>query len=388
MKKVFIVYHYVAHYREPVFRKLMEYGKKIGIDYVLVAGDRSNVASIKTVDIERMREICGARWILVKNIWFLKRFLWQVGLLSAIRNERPHAIIFLGNVYYITTWIGVIWARFLRIKILMWTHGFRRHESGLIGSVRTIFYKRSQILLLYGFKAKDLLCKRGIENSRLRVVYNSLDYKKQLSIRNKLLTIDPAELKKDILGANDAYLMVWSGRLELFKNLDFLLIGMSEVLNRIKNAKLIIIGDGPDRKRLKKRTNELKISAKVIFWGECYDENTLGKLFYMSDLNVHPGPVGLGVIHSLTYGTPVLINDDYDNHGPEFEAVTPGKNGAFFTTNSIKSFVGAVVTMSQSFNDPSVQSKCFNVIDRCYNPEVQAKLISDAVIDLCVEQYV
>ena len=44
---------------------------------------------------------------------------------------------------------------------------------------------------------------------------------------------------------------------------------------------------------------------------------------------VSPGNVGLTAIHSLSYGTPVLTHNNFNNQMPEVESIQPGFNGYF-----------------------------------------------------------
>ena len=56
---------------------------------------------------------------------------------------------------------------------------------------------------------------------------------------------------------------------------------------------------------------------KVNFLGRIDDPNALVNIFSRAYAYVSPGPVGLGVLHSLAYGVPV-ITLRYARHGPEF----------------------------------------------------------------------
>ena len=55
------------------------------------------------------------------------------------------------------------------------------------------FYSLADNILLYGDYAKQLMIKEGFNSKKLHVIYNSLAYDKQLSIRNKLRSSDVFE---------------------------------------------------------------------------------------------------------------------------------------------------------------------------------------------------
>ena len=64
----------------------------------------------------------------------------------------------------------------------------------------------------------------------------------------------------------------------------------------------------------------------VIFHKSSLDLLLLSHVFSRSIAYVSPGHVGLGVLHSFSFGVPV-ITFELDTHAPEFYNITHGKNG-------------------------------------------------------------
>src|SRR5690606_30962790 len=123
MIKIAVVYHYLAHYRLPIFQELM---KSQEVEYTLISAKDSGT-DIKTVNPNLAKintEEGGLRWIFVINKWILSnKFLWQQNLLRILKSERFDSVIFLGNPYYISTWAAIIYLKLKRNKIYLWTHG-------------------------------------------------------------------------------------------------------------------------------------------------------------------------------------------------------------------------------------------------------------------------
>jgi glycosyltransferase involved in cell wall biosynthesis len=380
---VSIVYHCVAHYRDAVFRELIKTGRSEGIEYTIAADTVSSVASIRVVDHERLTREVGVRWIALRNLWFPAHFLWQRGVLAHIARDRPAAVIFLGDFHMASTWIGAMLARLLGTRVFMWTHGYLRRERGPKGLVRLLFYRLANGLLVYGNRAKALLVERGYSAERVRVIFNSLDHEAQVSIRGKLQGASRSELRKDLLGVSDEKVFAFAGRLEAFKGLDLLLLAFQRFTERDPRARLVCIGDGPIRKDLERQAEQLGIAEKVVFWGACYDEELMGRLFHSADVSVSPGPVGLLAIHSLVYGTPVILSDDLDHHGPEFEVVTEGKTGAFFTAGSVDDLASKMAAVAERMTKPGVCEECFHAVDAHYTPSHQSFVINRAVLEWC-----
>ena len=49
--------------------------------------------------------------------------------------------------------------------------------------------------------------------------------------------------------------------------------------------------------------------------------------------------VGLTAIHSLSFGTPVLTHNNFDNQMPEVQAINEGENGGFFIENDLEDLI-------------------------------------------------
>src|SRR5258708_11373352 len=181
-KKIAIVSNCIPHYRTSIYH-LLSISKSN--EYTIITGTKMNIelkvannalASIKP-------EEGGIRWIQVKNIWFFNRFLWQKGLLRNLRQSNYDTIIMLGTMYYLSTWVAAILWRMRGKRIVFWTHGFLREEKNILGSFRTIFYKLAHQFLFYGHRGKDIMVTKGFDPTKIKIVYNSLDYDNQIKIR-------------------------------------------------------------------------------------------------------------------------------------------------------------------------------------------------------------
>ena len=76
--------------------------------------------------------------------------------------------------------------------------------------------------------------------------------------------------------------------------------------------------------------SELSVENQIWFYGPCYDEQKNAELLYNAAVCVCPAAVGLTAIHALSFGTPVVSNDEFDAQMPEFEAVKKDVTGSFY----------------------------------------------------------
>ncbi len=375
MKNVLVVYHYIAHYRIPIFNLL---SKSEGPSYTILSGEQTDI-KIKTADSslsEIIPEDGGIRWLKIKNYWILKYFLFQPSVLKFSYRKEYNTIIYLGNMYFLSTWVGAILAKATNKKVVFWTHGFIREEKNFQGYIRLKFYKLADELLVYGQRAKDILVTKGFPEKRITIVYNSLDYDAQLKIRNNYFL----EKKIEIFKNNELPVFSFIGRLTKQKKIDMLLDVLYKINQEEHKANLLIIGDGDQMNFLKQKANELNVQDYVVFYGACYEEEKIFKLMQMTNVVVSPGEVGLTAIHALCYGVPVLTHNRFDKQMPEYEAIIEGKTGAFFEyENSSESLSEVLKVWLFKKNKKQTMNDCFEVIDNYYNPYSQKKIF-DAIV--------
>jgi len=97
------------------------------------------------------------------------------------------------------------------------------------------------------------------------------------------------------------------------KGFNVLLEAVSQLIENFPDLRLIIIGDGPERKNLLRRSNQLGISGKVIWKGHLPFEE-VKEYLNQSTLLVHPS-VGLGdavptvIKEAMATGLPVIASD-------------------------------------------------------------------------------
>ena len=93
-------------------------------------------------------------------------------------------------------------------------------------------------------------------------------------------------------------------------------------------------------------------------------------------------------MHSLAYGTPVITHDCADQQMPEFEAIVPGKSGAFFHYNDSHDLARTVLEWTQTeLPSEHVREQCYRIIEERYNPEYQKVVIEKAISDESAEGY-
>jgi N-acetyl-alpha-D-glucosaminyl L-malate synthase BshA len=111
-------------------------------------------------------------------------------------------------------------------------------------------------------------------------------------------------------------------------------------------AKLVLIGDGPERLFIQQLVRELKLHSDVQFMGE---QDQLEPLFLCADLFLLPSEqesFGLTALEAMSCGVPVIATDI----GGLPEVITPGETGYLFPVGDVADMAASAVDL---LNDPS-----------------------------------
>ena len=369
-RKVALVYPFFAHYRGAILNELLANSV---LTYVLIGGEHG-VGGIKPWSPTGDHTIENApmfRWHGFD--------LFQPKVLLLPFRRDIDTIIFLGNAKWASTWISAALARLTGKRVLFWTHGWLRNESGLKGFLRRVFYRIANGLLLYGNVAKSIGIGYGFAASRLHVIYNSLDYAAQAALRQAVDRDRLRQIRNEVFGDVQTPIAIFCSRLNKDRRLDLLVEALAILKAQNHPVNLILIGDGPERIALENLASSRGI--RVTFVGECYDEQRIGELTMASNVTVAPGKVGLTVMQSLAYGIPVITHDDSDEQAPEWEAIIPGKTGDLFRHNDATDLARVIRQWtSTAWPIDSVAQACVSVIERFYNPQFQRWVIDRAVL--------
>jgi glycosyltransferase involved in cell wall biosynthesis len=242
---------------------------------------------------------------------------------------------------------------------------------------KTFFKNASGGFLLYGDNAKDTMIREGFSEKKLYVVYNSLDYERQIKLRE-------AQNSGDIYTKhfrNSDPVIIFIGRLQREKKLEMIIEAQKRLIKGGNNINVVFVGTGEMEGLLKSIQEEYGLTNRIWFFGPCYEEEQIARLIYNATLTVSPGDIGLTAIHSLTYGTPVITHSSYRKHGPEYEAITKGETGDFFEENNVTELVDKIARWTDFLrvHREKARAACYSKIDLHYNPKFQIQLLKSVL---------
>ena len=132
----------------------------------------------------------------------------------------------------------------------------------------------------------------------------------QVPLGVDLTTFHPAqrdEGMRDRYAGRDEVLLVHCSRLSSEKRSDLAVAALAALRAGGMPAVLVVIGDGPQRSALERRSAGLP----VCFTGFLPHRESVAKLLASADVAVQPGPVetfGLAALEALACGTPAVVN--------------------------------------------------------------------------------
>ena len=322
---------------------------------------------------------------ILKNVSYFRygyinpKLYWKKGILSLLFSKKYNTFILCAESRSISDYLFVGLKKLLcpRKKIILWTHGWYGKEGIIEKKIKLWLFKRANAILLYGIYGKELLVKEGISSSKLFVIGNSLNYGKQLKLREQCETTNI--YVRYFNNTNPTVIFV--GRLTRVKRLDILLYAVNILKKQEFKVNVVIVGDGEERRSLEKLVNNLDINQQVWFYGPCYDEAINAELIYNADVCVAPGNIGLTAVHSMMFGCPAITHDDYKWQMPEFEAIKLGITGAFFERNNANSLADTIRSWLVNNTDERQRRRksCYTEIDNHWNPDYQINIINGAI---------
>ncbi len=299
-RKILFIQNDLTHYRLPFYEHLRELFGVITICHVgkpcLSKGSK-------------LKEV-------ILNVKSFLGFNFQRGLKPLIDDN--DVIVAMFDLRWPVIWLSVLLKK--NSNFLLWGHGLGSSRSFIVIYLRKIVATRAKGIIFYSEKgAEEFIKNTNISSKKCFVAPNTI------SIPN---FIDTSDRHKDSF--------IYVGRLQERKKLHLALEGFKNAGLYEKGLIFRIIGDGEEeRRRLAELAENLGIVKSVEFIPGTVDENILLSYFEKAYAYLSPGAVGLGVLHSFSYGVPVITIED-THHGPEVGDIKQMVNG--FITHGYNEF--------------------------------------------------
>ncbi len=176
---------------------------------------------------------------------------------------------------------------------------------------------------------RDDLAARGVDPALVRVIHCGLDH-------------DRLRLPRPPAREATPLIVTWS-RLRRYKSVDVALRAFAAILSELPEARMLVMGRGPDEDRLRRVASRLGIGRRVEFLGHLPWPEMLGVL-HRAHVCLNPSPKegwGLTVVEANACGLPVVASDRPGLR----DSVRDGETGLLVPYGDAAAFAGAAVRL-------------------------------------------
>jgi glycosyltransferase involved in cell wall biosynthesis len=226
-----------------------------------------------------------------------------------------------------------------RRPILFTEHG--RHQPDhprrkRIAANRLLLSRRDRVVGVGAAVRQALITNEGIPARRVGVLYNGID------VGVYSAGSDPVAARRELGAGPDDFVLVQVARLDYLKDHATAVRTLARVVGEVPRARLVLVGDGPERPAVEAQVRELGLGDRVRLLGSRGD---VARLLHGADLflltSVSEG-IPLTVLEAMAAGLPVVATDV----GGLREVVEDGSTGFLAPARDDAALAGLVRTLA------------------------------------------
>lgn len=277
----------------------------------------------------------------LKDIYQFHKCLFK--LIQIIRLEKPniiHTQLFAADIY------GRILGKLLRIPVVSTIQSsvyepgieyFRSPKRRWLDSFTGRFCN-TKFIAVSNFVKESIIKRLHFKEEDIEVIYNYIDVNK-FSFNNSY-----DSLRKKLGLNQDDIVLITIGKLNPPKGHRYLFEALPSVIRQSPSTKLLVVGDGPDRNKLLKLRDNLKLERCISFLGV---KNNIQELLSISNVFVFPSlseGFPLSLIEAMSMKIPCIAF----NTGPMPEAIENGKTGILVEPKNSQALADAIITLANN----------------------------------------
>ena len=211
---------------------------------------------------------------------------------------------------------------------------------------RSMIMKNADTVIAVSNFMKDLATKIGVQEDKIKVIYNSTDFVNKENIDDKKIQ----DLKNKY--GQDKKIVVTSCRLTAWKGVDGIIKILPKLKEKVGAINFLVLGDGPEMDNLKKLAHERGVENEVHFLGRVQHSETFG-YFKAADLyilNTNYEGLSHALLDVMEVGAPIITT----NVGGNPEVIESEENGILVEYNNEEELLDAC---EKVLNDEELQNK-------------------------------
>jgi len=273
-------------------------------------------------------------------------------ILKAVKRANYDVVISMYHPTHLATFAGLLIARVLKLPLLVKVHDlvseaddpnfFRRTYKEAVFRLYSTFLRKGDIFLVPSVEWMSLLAKLyGVDEKRIILFPNGVNAAKFKP------NADCKSLESE-LGLEDKKVVLYMGRISRIRALDCLVKALPSVVREEPEVRLVLIGEGEEKKRLADLSKNLGVDKFVLFLNEV-DHDAIVRYICLADVAVGPLialPVTVGtqpikVLEYMACGKPVV--SCYG--GASKSLVIDGYNGLLIGSGNVEELGSAILRL-------------------------------------------
>lgn len=225
------------------------------------------------------------------------------------------------------------------------TKGYFQKSSKKLVEYFTKFYcdKTCNELIVPTEKTYKLFKEKYEVEKNINIIPTGIEierfYKEKIKIK------ELGDLRKKYNLSKKDFIILFVGRIAEEKNILFLIDAQKKLIEKNKNIKLLIVGDGPDKEEYEEYAKKIKVDKNVIFTGKAAWED-MPNFYHITDVFTSASKTetqGLTIIEAMASEVvPVCMDDEAFR-----SMVVEELNGLFFKTEE-----EYIKCIERLYNDP------------------------------------
>lgn len=361
--KVLLIQRIAPHYRVPLFRALSEM-PSFDISFAFDERARSNAS-----DKETLGSVVSIPVVPVRNISFGRReaITFQSGVMAALSAQSYDVVIAEFNPRIVSNVLACL-RMHRRTRFIWWGHGIGAESGALVGRLRLLLTSFADGVIFYDRARAERLMSLGLPEAKVYVAANSVETEEIAKLRSA----GDWGVRRNVM---------FIGRLSRRKKVDILLRAYAHARSSLpEHCRLLIIGDGPERAALVNLAVDLGIADCVQFTGTVHRQDELAIYFNSALASVCLGAVGLGAIHSLAFGVPMVAVCDA-GHGPEFSTLQNERTALLLETADVGQVARAILRLTtDKIGWTRMSNEATQLIDGTYGTAAMCRVFEHAIL--------
>lgn len=364
VKRVAIITNVIANYREDFYRRIL------ADEFMAITVFCQD--AIPGMNLKTVHENFAKNVKLIKSIGLAKeKIAWQ--FLPFWDLYKNHDVLFFyGNPRVLSNVIYSVLFKILGKKVIIWGQAHTAGANPIMEKIRLAWWRFFDYLFLYTDNEIEYLQNKGFKTQKMLGMNNGLNQDEIDHAKAQWSAKRLAEWKKQ-QGIENKILLLSCARLEPKNQFELMIPALAKLCETNPKILWCVIGQGQQEAALRNAVKQAGLDDHVLWLGAIYDENELAPWFLSSTLFIHPGAIGLSLLHAFGYALPVITHNDMTNQMPEIAAFKHEVNGLAFEKGSSSSLLDIIEAYFSNQDSNKLSQNAYETAKIKFNTKVMAE---------------